>query len=85
MVESNPEHLIEASDEERAVEIDELTAAGRRLLDVAGSQRWRPRELQAAARNGERATILSLAFWQLLNDGRLILDRNLRVRRAARQ
>ena len=79
------EHISESSDEERAVEIDELRTAARRLLEVAGSERWRPRELQAEARNGERASILSLAFWQLLNDGRLVLDRDLRVRRATRR
>jgi hypothetical protein len=85
MAEVNVEHRIDASDEERAVEIDELRAAAKRLLEVAGSEKWRPRDLQAQARNGERANILSLAFWQLLNDGRLILDPDLRVRRAARR
>lgn len=77
--------LAEAPEEDRADELQELWNAAMALLDAAGSDRWRPRELQAKARDGQRADVISLAFWQLLNDGELVLDRDLKVRRARRR
>lgn len=84
---ANPrvEHLVEAFDEERSTELEELLSVSDRLLETAGAGKWRPRELQARARNGDRAGVVSLAFWQLINDGRLVLDGDLRVRRSTRR
>ena len=74
--------LAEPLEQERADELQELQSAATLLLIAAGGERWRPRELQAKARNGNRPHVISLAFWQLLNDGKLVLDGDLRVRRA---
>jgi hypothetical protein len=83
MVNVDPMHVADSAEEERAEELQELQDAASLLLATAGRDRWRPRELQARARNGHRPDMISLAFWQLLNDGKLVLDRDLRVRRAA--
>jgi hypothetical protein len=76
-------NLSEPTEEERGEELQELQNAATLLLAAAGHERWRPRDLQARARNGHRSELISLAFWQLLNDGTLVLDRDLRVRRAS--
>jgi len=72
-------------EDERSSELEQLHTAADLLLSTAGTVRWSPRDLQARARNGNRRDVVSLAFWQLVSDGRLLLDSDLRVRRAARR
>lgn len=43
-------------------------------------QEWTPRSLQNAAVNGWSAGVVSIAFWRLVSNGRLIVDELLRVR-----
>ena len=85
MVDDDAARLVEPVEEERAGELQELQGAEALLLTEAGTERWTPRELQARVRNGHRSHVLSLAFWQLVNDGQLVLDRDLRVRRARKR
>lgn len=81
MIEQESDRLIEPLEDERSEELEELQTAARLLLDAAGSQKWSPRELKERARNGHRRDVVSLAFWQLVNEGYLKLDRDLRVQR----
>jgi hypothetical protein len=74
--------VVDELEEERADELEQLRTAADVLLSTVGTQKWSPRELQARARNGHPRDVVSLAFWQLVNDGRLVLDSDLKVRRA---
>lgn len=86
VIEQQPGHLAQdLIEDERSDELEQLQTATDSLLTTAGTQRWSPRELQACARNGHRRDVVSLAFWQLVSDGGLVLDSDLRVRRAARR
>jgi hypothetical protein len=84
MIEQQPDRVAEPLEEDRSAELEQLQIASQRLLEVAGTGKWLPRELQAQARNGHPPQMTSLAFWQLLNDGSLKLDADLKVRRVRR-
>lgn len=85
MIESQHPDAFEFLEDERSEELEQLHTAAERLLETAGTQKWSPRELQTQARNGHRREVVSLAFWQLVNDGELSLDGDLKVRRATRR
>jgi hypothetical protein len=85
MIEQQSDRSIEPLEDERSEELEELQTAAQLLLDTAGTQKWSPRELQSRARNGHRRDVVSLAFWQLVNEGTLLLDADLQVRRAGRR
>jgi hypothetical protein len=41
---------------------------------------WRARDLQEAVRNGWSSSVVSIAFWGLVEDGELVIDDDLGVR-----
>src|SRR5689334_15842914 len=59
--------------------------AMRRLISDATSQSWTPRQLQdaAGAMGDWSASVLSLAFWGLVDEGELLADENLVARAPA--
>lgn len=81
MTEHQADRVMDALEDERSEELEALHAAELLLLRAAGTQKWFPRDLQDKARNGQRREVVSLAFWQLVNDGRFELGSDLRVRR----
>jgi hypothetical protein len=50
-----------------------------RTAATSGSP-WDPKELRDAARNGWSGDVMMFALTDLINQGRLVLDSNLRVR-----
>jgi hypothetical protein len=63
-----------------AGEVREARDSIRKLLLEDPERSWTIRELQDAAANGARATVMSIAFLQLHQAGELIVGDDLRVR-----
>jgi hypothetical protein len=45
------------------------------------NREWHPGELMRAAKSHMRSTIVSIAFWNLVESGELVVDEHLVVRR----
>ena len=61
----------------------EVRAAEKAICAVVATSSggtWTPRQLQEQAKNGWSMTVMNIAFWNLVNSGRLSVDERFRVK-----